>query len=105
MIAIDLSRRRELHTDPEAIQQINFYWKFRSRSNTVFHYRRSKRNYFGFFTRNSERIVNICCFDKISKSNDYIYHSECKIFKLVLIDLQVLRLCKAFVNNSSANIN
>ena len=37
-----------------------FYWKFRSRwkHNNVFHYWRSKRNYFRFFARNCGSIVN-----------------------------------------------
>ena len=59
MIAIDLSKQQAFDADLKAIQKI--CWKSRSSSrwNNVFHYWRTKRNHFRFFTRNCESIVNL----------------------------------------------
>ena len=54
MIAIGLSKQQALEADTKAIQQINFTENLDrdGNKNTGFHYRRSKRNNFRFFTRN-----------------------------------------------------
>ena len=63
LIAIDLSKQEVL----DAIQQINFTrsldraagaFMFSILEEYVFHSRRSKRNYFGLFTKNCKSIVN-----------------------------------------------
>ena len=57
MVAIDLRKQQALDADPKAIQQISFYWKSKSSkgSKNVFHYSRSKRNLFRFFTRKCKK--------------------------------------------------
>ena len=59
MIAVDLSKQQALDADPRAIQQINFTANLDRAGNTN---RRSKRNYFRLFTRNSKSIVNKILF-------------------------------------------
>ena len=54
LIAIDLSKQQKLDADPKAIQQINYTGNLdKAEVSNVFHYRRSKRNSFRFFKRNS----------------------------------------------------
>ena len=57
MIAIDLSKQQALVADPKAIQQINFTGILDSNAVNIFHYCRSKRNCFRFFTRNCKSIL------------------------------------------------
>ena len=61
MIAIDLSKQQALEDDARAIQQINFTGKLDAteREFNVFHYWKSKGNYFGLFKRNCKDIVNV----------------------------------------------
>ena len=54
MIAVDLSKQQALDADPIAIQQINFTANLDRAGNT-----RSKRNYFGLFTKNYKSVVNV----------------------------------------------
>ena len=48
MLAIDLSKQKELDADPKARQQINFTENVDQVGQKVFHYWRSERNYFRF---------------------------------------------------------
>ena len=61
MIAIDLSEQQALDDDARAIQQINFTGKLDAteREFNVFHYWKSKGNYFGLFKRNCKDIVDV----------------------------------------------
>ena len=61
MIAVNLSKQQALDADPRTIQQINYlYCKFRRRQHkNLFHFTRSKRNYFKFCTRYCKSIVNM----------------------------------------------
>ena len=54
MIAIDLSKQQALDADSKATQQINFTGNLDRTGNNVFHYWRSERNHYRFFTRNCE---------------------------------------------------
>ena len=56
-IAMDLSKQQALDVDPRATQQINFTANLDRAGNTI-HYRRSKRNCFGLFTRSRKSFVN-----------------------------------------------
>ena len=58
LIATDLSKQKAFDADPKAIEKINFTGDL-DRGNNVFHYWRSKRNHFRFFTKNCESIVNV----------------------------------------------
>ena len=67
MIVIDLSKQQALDDNPKAIQQTNFTANLnRAGNNNIFHYWKSKRNKFRFFTRNCESIVILFCFIIIS---------------------------------------
>ena len=57
MKAIDLSKWQVIDADQKAIQ-----W-----SNNVFHNWRIEKKYFRFFTRKRESIVNLLCFNIVSK--------------------------------------
>ena len=52
------SKQQVLNADPKAIQHY-FYWKSRTSRKCMdgFHSRRSKRNQFGFFTRNCDNVL------------------------------------------------
>ena len=63
IIAIDLSKQQALDADPRAMQQISFTWNLDQRKYNVFHYWRSKRNYFEFVTRICESIRNLFYFN------------------------------------------
>ena len=58
MIAVDLSKQQALDADPRTIQQIDFTENL---DKNLFHFRRSKRNYFKFCTRHCKSIVNMLC--------------------------------------------
>ena len=60
-IAVNLSKPKALDADPAAIQQINCTETSRWSCKNDFHYWRSERDYFGFFTRNCESIANLLC--------------------------------------------
>ena len=49
-----------------------FYWKYREECNNGFYSWRSKKIYFGFFSRNHERIWNLFSFNIILASVDSI---------------------------------
>ena len=68
IIATDLRKQQPLDADPNAIQQINFIGNLRGANNRVifFHYWRSERNHFRFFTRICESFVILFCFKKVS---------------------------------------
>ena len=57
MIAKDFSKPQVLDADARATQQINFTANLDRAGNTI-HYRRSKRNCFGLFTRSRKSFVN-----------------------------------------------
>ena len=60
MIAVDLSKQQVLDADPRAIQQINFTANLdRDGNKNLLYSRKSERNYFRLFARNSKSIVNI----------------------------------------------
>ena len=59
MIAVDLSKQQALDFDPREVQQINFTANLDRAGNTRFYFRRSKRNYSKFCTRNCKSIVNM----------------------------------------------
>ena len=64
MIAIDLCKKQVLDADPKAIKQISFTRNLDNgdRNTTMFFIiEEAKRNYFRFFTRNYESIVNLLC--------------------------------------------
>ena len=63
LIAVDLSQQQALDTDPKAMQQINFAANLEQAGNNVFHYWRSKKNHFRFFTRNCKNTVNLFSFN------------------------------------------
>ena len=56
VIARDLSKQQKLDADPKAMQQINFTGNF-------FHYWRSERHQFRFFTSNPRSIVILFCLN------------------------------------------
>ena len=61
MIAIEWIKQEALDGYPKALQQINFTGNLdqAEEANNVFHYWRSKRNHFIFFSKNCEGIVNV----------------------------------------------
>ena len=64
MISIDLSKKQALDADPKAIKQIVFTRNLDNgdRNTTMFFIiKEAKKNYFRFFTRNCEDIVNLLC--------------------------------------------
>ena len=61
MIAIDLSKQQALDADSTAIQQINFKANLDRAGNTTMFFVKSKRNCFGFFTRNRKSFLNTKC--------------------------------------------
>ena len=63
LIETDLSKQQALDGDPKAIQQVNFTGDLERAGNSVFQYWKSKRNHFGFFTRNCESIINLFSFN------------------------------------------
>ena len=82
MIAIDLSKQQALDADPKAIQQINFYGNLEN-NETI------------FFIIDGAKETNVT-----GSSNDETNFPH----RLLLTNTQVSRFCKAFANNSSANI-
>ena len=55
MVAIDLNRKQAIDVSLKAIQQSNFTGNLdRAGNKTFFHYSKSKRDYFAFFTRLSD---------------------------------------------------
>ena len=65
-MAIDLRKQQVLDADPKAIQQIEFTWNLGEEATMFFHYWRSKRNHFRFFTRICESIASLLWFKIIS---------------------------------------
>ena len=66
IIAVDLTKQQEIDADPKAIQQINFTGNLdRAEESTMFSLLKKWKKQFGFFTRNSENIVNLFCFNII----------------------------------------
>ena len=64
MIVVDLSKEQALDADPGATQQNNFtanLGRAGGQHRNLFHFRRSKRNYFKFCTRHCKSIVNTLC--------------------------------------------
>ena len=60
MIAKDLSKQQALDADPRAIQQTNFTANLeKTEGANVLYYWKSKRNYFGLFTRNRKSFVSV----------------------------------------------
>ena len=58
MTAVDLSKQQALDANPKAIQQINFTGNLaRCKYSNAFHYWRSARNSFMFFTRYWQSIL------------------------------------------------
>ena len=74
MISMDLRKQQVLDADSKANTANQFYCKSRlSRpNNNIFHYWRSKRNRFRFFTRNCESAVILFCFKILLVWNDSI---------------------------------
>ena len=68
-IVINWSKQQKLGAFPKAMQQINFNGNL-ERDGDAFHYWRSARNYFRFFTRNCKSIVSLFCFSMILTGND-----------------------------------
>ena len=71
MIAKDLSKQQALNADPRTIHQINFTANLDCDGDARIFCINSKRNYFGFFTRNCKSIANVLrnnsvCFNIIS---------------------------------------
>ena len=67
MIAIDWIKQQEFDADLKETQKIKFTWNLNrgediNYKTTVFHYWRKVRNYFKFFTRNSESITILFYF-------------------------------------------
>ena len=132
MTAINLSKQQALDVDPRAIQQFNFTANLNRVENTKIYFilEGSKRNYFGFFTRNCKSFVNLIFVSLIVKlsnlqlnkwksaiktesevvlrlSTNMIVDSDDKInfpHELLLTNRQIVNLCKAFANNLTTNI-
>ena len=62
MIEMDLNKKQALDADPKAIQEIDFTENLDRPENA---WLRSKRNRFGFFSRNSGSVVNLFRFNII----------------------------------------
>ena len=65
VIAIDLSKQQALAADLKVILQ-EIYLEKKIKIQLCYHYWRSKRNYFKFFTRNCDNVVNSFCVNIIS---------------------------------------
>ena len=102
LISIDSSKQEVLDADPKAIQQIDFYWKSRSRwggsTEVTLKYWSNSSNGSTEGTNGTEVTLNLSS-NVVGNSND-----ETNFHKLLLTNAQVLKLRKAFVNGSSANI-
>ena len=61
MIAINLSKKQAVGSDPKAMQKINFKGNVEQDADTTM-----LVNYFRYFTRNHESIVNLFFFNIIS---------------------------------------
>ena len=78
IIAIDLGKQQELHANPKLIQQISFTGNLnKTRNTTLFIAGKTKKNYFGFFTKNHKNFVNL--FDLIYYK--MTQHCICEIIK------------------------
>ena len=58
LIAVDLSKQKELDANPRAIQQIGFYGILKANSQ-VFSFRKKQRSSFSVLQRNSKSLVSI----------------------------------------------
>ena len=66
LTAIDLSKQQKLDADPKALRQINFAGNLERAGNAqIFFRRKSERNSFRYFKRNSQSITILFCFNII----------------------------------------
>ena len=56
-----ISKQQALNTDSKAIQQINLTENLDNPNNATIFFITEETKYFGYFTRNCERIVNLMC--------------------------------------------
>ena len=97
---MDLSKKQALDADPKAIQQIIFSMKSSKRRklkyNYDFHYWRSKRNCFRFFTRNYKSILILLFV--------LIYNDSIKPFNAKLSNSQLNKLKWGIKNDTEVTL-
>ena len=109
MISIDLSKQQAFDANPKAIQQINFIGNLNRKDNqdwnindntTMFFISNLQLNKLKSGVKNGTEETLKLSLNIVSDSDDETNFRH----KLLLTNTQVSRLCKAFANNSSANI-
>ena len=109
MISIDLSKQQAFDANPKAIQQINFIGNLNRKDNqdwnindntTMFFISNLQLNKLKSGVKNGTEVTLKLSLNIVSDSDDETNFRH----KLLLTNTQVSRLCKAFANNSSANI-
>ena len=109
MISIDLSKQQAFDANPKAIQQINFIGNLNRKDNqdwnindntTMFFISNLQLNKLKSGVKNGTEVTLKLSLNIVSDSDDETNFRH----KLLLTNTQVSRLCKAFANNSSANV-
>ena len=109
MISIDLSKQQAFDANPKAIQQINFIGNLNRKDNqgwninyntTMFFISNLQLNKLKSGVKNGTEVTLKLSLNIVTDSDDETNFRH----KLLLTNTQVSRLCKAFANNSSANI-